>query len=236
MTRWKKGALYLMCWKKDSDDRCQRTRGPCTVKPILTSSQPSDWSNYSLFLRAGKGDYHYLEKEWGFSFSAQPWALSSNQWSILCAHLSKPCLTRRHPFPKEINPNPESIRLWPGRVEERVCMWKWKCFLVIVFLVRWDVIWWRLWQLHYLGGVSPSASARSFSLGPLPFIYLFICCPRHDPSRSLYLPVKVLGSLYCQFCSFKGSLHWDVPPFSLCPMNASKNIFAACSTFTNMTS
>lgn len=36
---WKKGALYLMCCKKGSDDRCQRMGGPRTVKPILISAQ-----------------------------------------------------------------------------------------------------------------------------------------------------------------------------------------------------
>lgn len=36
---------------------------PCTVEPILTSTQPGDLSNYSLFLRADRADYQCVEKE-----------------------------------------------------------------------------------------------------------------------------------------------------------------------------
>lgn len=62
------GTLYLMCCKKESDDWCQRMGGPRNVKPIFTSSQPSNLSNYSLFQRADRGDYQYIEKErWFFS-------------------------------------------------------------------------------------------------------------------------------------------------------------------------
>lgn len=68
MERWKKAASHLMRCKKRSDDLCLRMGSPCTVKPILTSSRPSDLSNYSLFLRADRGDYHYMEKSrWVFS-------------------------------------------------------------------------------------------------------------------------------------------------------------------------
>lgn len=73
MKPWKKGAVYLMCCKKESNDQCQSMGGPCTVGPILTSSQPSDLSNYRLFLRADRDDYQYMEKQrW---ISVEPYAL-----------------------------------------------------------------------------------------------------------------------------------------------------------------
>ena len=67
-----------MCCRKRSDDRCQRMGGPHAVKPILTSSQPRDLSNYSLLLRAGRRDYQYMEKE-RWVFQAEPFDLASNQ-------------------------------------------------------------------------------------------------------------------------------------------------------------
>lgn len=87
MKPWKKGALYLIfCKKKGSDDLCQSMGGTCYVKPILTSSsQPSDLSNYSLFLACWQRRLP-VHGEGEVVFQQGP--IPFNQWTILSFHLS----------------------------------------------------------------------------------------------------------------------------------------------------
>lgn len=69
--------LYLMCCKKGSDDRCQRVGGLCAVKPIFTSSQPSNLSNYRLVVQL-TGETTSTQKRRA-GFQVEPYALATNQ-------------------------------------------------------------------------------------------------------------------------------------------------------------
>lgn len=136
----KKAALYLIYCNKGSEDRCPRMGGPRTVKPIFTS-QPSDLSNYSLFLRADRGDYQYTENERWF-FSGALCLSLCNQW-ILFLHLFGPthpfplttCLPVYHPLLIALNRNLQCTWHTCVHIYGTICMCKWTRFLVIGF--RW---------------------------------------------------------------------------------------------------
>lgn len=151
-----------------------------------------------------------MEKERYF-FLVQPYALASNEWSILYSHLSNRThgfspstrLTLRHPFLKELNTNLESVYMWNTCVCVCADLCIGACLHVQVgvfscdcVLVRWDVMWERLWQLHYLGGVSLSACARFLSLGPLSHSNIYLL-PWRTLSSPFCLSVSELGLLYC---------------------------------------
>lgn len=98
----------------------------------------------------------------------------------------------------ELNTNLESTRDMLVFVCTDFCMdsmSNWTVFLCDCVLVRWDVMWERYWQLHYLGGVSLSPCACFLSLSPPSQSNIYLL-PWHPMSGLLCLSVSRM-ELYC---------------------------------------
>lgn len=163
----------MYCKKGKIEWWCQGLGGPHTVKPIFTS-QPTDWSNYSLLLGLTEEITSTWRQRGGFS--AVPFAFNQR---ILCPylvlHATCPDVTRSllEGLSTDIactvcdTPGPVSIC---GSIsicaDVDVCSCDW-------VLVRLDVIWEKLWQLHYLGGFSLSACTLPFFAPTRPIKHLF---------------------------------------------------------------
>lgn len=189
--------LYLMCCKKGSDDRCQRVGGLCAVKPIFTSSQPSNLSNYRLVVQL-TGETTSTQKRRA-GFQVEPYALATNQWSILYSHRSNLHVFSLSVFISAIQflkSSAGTSRMHVTLLLYVLCMGPCQHVYVDVFscdcvLVRWNVMWERLWQLHYLGGVSLSGCACFLSLGPLSHSNIYLL-PWHNLSSLFSLSVSEL--------------------------------------------
>lgn len=172
--------------------------GPRTVKTIFTS-QPSDLSNYSLFLRVTEEITSTWRKRGDFSVA--PCAFAFNQW-IFFPHLFgstnafsvSTCLTVKHPLLKALNTNTE-------------CMWHTcvstygsisACATQCVFL------WLEFGGVRCnLGGL---AAPLSGWCQPVCLYASFLCA--HSPQSNIYLlPWQTLSRHFCLSVSELGSLY-----------------------------
>lgn len=191
-----------MCLKKKSDDQCLRMGGPCSVKPIVTSSQPWDLSNYSLAFRAYRGDYRYMERGRRFLSLALYHSLQSMKPPLLTPVQTTPLFLLSSCPSLSLSNSWTQYQSWDNIRHACVCVYQFVYELPVqvdVFscdcvLVRWDAMWERLWQLHYLGVVSLSACACFLSLSPL------------SQSNIYLLPWRSVSSLYC--LSVNWSFHY----------------------------
>lgn len=181
MKQQKKAALYLIYYNKWSEDRCQRSWGPRTVKPIFTF-QPSDLTNYSLFLRADRGDYQHTMKERGFFSST----LCLNLFGPTHAFSLTTCLAS---YIHYLRPSLEILNICDTPM----------CIFMEAYVCGsecGDVMRERVWQLYYLRGVSLSACTFPFFGPTVPIKHLHLLSWQ-TLSRNFCLSVSVLGLLYC---------------------------------------
>ena len=165
------------------------------------------------------------EERWFFHWSPSPQplineAFSAHTYMHLSHSLSPSPLW--HPLLKENFKSSGCIHVTHQYMHVCVCTCAWHlrvCMLRVDLLPRdclvlwWDVTWQKLWQLHYLGGVGLSTSARFLSLGPLSHSNIYLL-PWHMLSGPLCLSVREPGLLYCTLGSFKAActLLWPPPP------------------------